>query len=98
LVGLEGAKTDLHRKFFPIFALAEQFQAGAHGTAAGILEKVASMAGMLSLETFWHQNFNLFSEQFLALVAEDFFCLRIYQHDRALAVDDHNGIGSRFEQ
>src|SRR5437588_700094 len=68
------------------------------GTGAGIFEKAAPMARMLGPETFRHQDLDLFSEQFLALVAEDFFGLRIYQHNRAFAVDDDNGIGSGFEQ
>src|SRR6266487_5300758 len=97
-VGLEWAEANLDRKLLPILAGAKQVEPGAHFTAAGIFEKVASIAGILAMKTFWDQNFDFFSEQFLALVAEDFFGLRIYQHDRAFAVDDDNGIGSGFEQ
>src|SRR5437879_13149868 len=53
---------------------------------------------MLPTETFRHKNFNLSSKQFLALITEDFFGLRIHQHDHSLTVDDDNGIGSGFEQ
>ena len=98
LIGFERAKPDLDRKLLSILARSSQLQPGAHGAAAWIFEKVAPIPGMLPAETLRHQNLDLSSEQFLALVTKDFFCLRIHQHDRSLAVDNDNGIGSGFEQ
>src|SRR6266480_8033767 len=97
LVGLEWAEANLDRKLLPILAGAKQVETGTHFTAAGIFEKVASIAGILAMKRFGHEDLNLFSEQLLALIAEDFFGLRIYQHDRTFAIDDDNGIGSGFE-
>ena len=98
LIRFEGAKADLNRELLPILARPRQLQSGTHRATAWILEKAPRITGMLPTETFRHKNFNLSSKQFLALVTEDFFCLRIHQHDRSLAVDDDNGIGSGFEQ
>src|SRR5438477_5308097 len=95
---VEMAKADLNRERLPIRARPRQLQPGTHRAAARILEKAPRIAGMLPTETFRHKNFNLSSKQFLALVTEDFFCLRVHQHDRSFAVDDDNGIGSGFEQ
>src|SRR4029077_4313740 len=98
LIGFERAKADLDRELLPILARARQLQPGAHEMAAWILEKAAPIAGMFPAETFRYKNFDLSSEQFLALVTENFFCLGIHQHDHSLPVDDDNGIGSGFEQ
>src|SRR2546421_11954981 len=98
LIRFERAKADLDRELLSILARARQLQPGTHRAAAWILEKAPRITGMLPAETFRHKNFNLSSKQFLALVTEDFFGLRIHQHDRSLAVDDDNGIGSGFEQ
>ncbi len=45
-----------------------------------------------------HQQLDTLAEQFLAAVAEEFLGLRVDQHDRPVAVDHHQSIGSQLDQ
>src|SRR5215813_8267759 len=56
------------------------------------------MPRMLAPETFRNQDLDVFPEQFLALITEDSLCLRIHEHDRAVALYDDDGIGRGFQQ
>jgi len=49
-------------------------------------------------EALRHEHFDLLAEQLFACVPEDLFSLGVHDHDLALAVGHHNGIGRGFEQ
>ena len=98
LVRLKRAEPNLQWKFLAIFTLSGQIKPGSHRPGVWILEKVGSMPRMLAPEAFRNQDLDVFPEQFLALIAEDFLCLRIHQHDRAVVFYDDDGIGGGFQQ
>src|SRR5579862_2736476 len=97
-LGLERAQADFHRKFAPISMHTIEFEACPHGADPGFRKKISSMAGMFAAETLWDQDFNGLSQEFLPLVAEQLFHLRVNQYDVAFSINDHDGIGRSFEE
>ena len=78
---LERAETDFHRKFGPVLAQPVKIKPRAHGPRARLGEKTLAMAGMVTAETFGHQNFDRLTEQLLPGIAEELLRLGIHQHD-----------------
>ena len=56
------------------------------------------MIGVAITKAVGHQRLDLLAEQFLARVSKQFLDLGVDELDRALGVDDHHRVGSRFEQ
>src|SRR5262249_8446369 len=98
LVGFQWAEANLQWKFLPILTLSGQLKPGPHRLASWIFEKVSSVPRMLAAKAFRNEDVDVFPEQFVALIAEDFFRLRIHQHDRAVAFYDDDGVGGGFQK
>ena len=52
----------------------------------------------MATQTFGNQDFDAAAQQFVPFVAKQFFGLRVDQHDLAVLVSQHNGVGREFQQ
>lgn len=57
-----------------------------------------AVLGMFVTQTRRHQQFEFFSQQLFAAVAEQLFHLRVDQNNSAFAIDHHDRVGCRFQQ
>ncbi len=97
-LGFQGAQADLDLELGAVFALAEQFKPGTHGACRRFSEETCSMSGVGAAEALGNEYFDRLPEEFLACVTEQFNGLGIDENDPATLVDDHEGVGSGFEQ
>src|SRR6202167_2710958 len=94
----EGAQHDLDGKLAAVLAPRRQLDSGADLLGQSFLGGAKPVRDQAFREALRHDVAYLRAEQLVAAVAELFFRLKIQQHDLALLVHHHHGIGSRFQQ
>src|SRR5207302_95318 len=92
------AEADLDRKLGAVFAQAEEAEARSHGPNAGIGKVAVPVASMLLPIARRHENLDGLPKQFRARKAEEMLRLAIDEGDRAVFLNDDDGIGSGLQQ
>ena len=90
------AQADFRRKLIAI--LAQPVELHARRAHPRLAEKAWLAIAMIGSQPGGQQRFHRSADQFGALVAKQPFRVTVDQNDAARAVDDHDGIGRRFEQ
>ena len=62
------------------------------GRTRGSCEKIPAMSRMVAAQPLRHKLLDLFSQEFVPLVAEQFFNLCIHQNNFSLLVNDHDSV------
>ena len=95
---MEGTQADFDRKLRPVLAQAGELEAGAHRPDARFREEIGAVPGMRFADTLRDEDFHRLAQELCPRVAEQLFRLCVDDDDVAVAVDDHDGVGRRFEQ
>ena len=65
----------------------------AHRTRFGRDEEVGAITRKRRSESFRHQNLNILADEFVTRISEQFFGMRIHQHDAAFMIDKDRAAG-----
>ena len=94
----QGAQHDLNGKLAPVLAPRRELNAGADLLGQRFLGGAQAIRDQALRKSLRNNIAHLLAEQLVAVVAELFFRLQIQQHDLALLVHHHHGIGGGFQQ
>src|SRR5205823_2785095 len=83
-------KPNLHREFAVVFSSCKQFTPSPHCPSLRCHEKSRAMSWMRTAKSFRHKNLNWLVHDLFPRISEEFFCLRVHEHDPALLVDQDN--------
>src|SRR5207247_2166164 len=87
-----------NRKFASVLAFSAQIAADTHGPGFGLSQVRFPLGSMRIGPSVRNQDFDISSQQFKSLVAEQFLYARIDQLDPALLVDHDDSVRRGFEK
>ena len=95
---LDRRQADFDGEFDVVLAQTQQFQVGAHGARARLVEIARAVRHVRMAQALRQQAIDLPAVQFAFRVAEQALCLLVGQHDGARGIDHDDAVRRRFEQ
>lgn len=92
-VSLDWAQADLHRYLPSILVASGEFKALTHRALLCSVSKGFSSGRVPGSRLKRNKDFYGFADELLASIAEDCFCLPIYEYDPTVFVDHDHGVG-----
>ena len=92
------AQTDLHGELAPGARDRDQRHADSHRPRRGLARVVLAVPAMSCPQALGHEQLDRLADERAAGILEHELGLPVREHDAPRRIDDHDGIGSRFEQ
>ena len=95
---LDRAEADLYRKLRTVLAHAEQLEIGAHRPHARILGELPAVLDVGIHQATGDERLHGLTDQLLGPIAKELYGLRVHEHDAAVRIYHHHGIGSGLQE